>query len=65
MHLLVIALGFPSPQNPYPSSFIGQQVRLLCERIEYITVLSPTTFVPAFMRRFHRVANRGIIARPL
>src|SRR5262249_7295464 len=57
MHLLVIALGFPSPGNPYPGSFIGQQVRLLCERIEYITVLSPTTFVPTFMRRFRRVAN--------
>src|SRR2546430_8737635 len=59
MHLLVIALGFPSPANPYPSSFIGQQVRLLCERIEYITVLSPTTFVPTFMRRFRRVANQA------
>jgi glycosyltransferase involved in cell wall biosynthesis len=57
MHLLVIALGFPSPGNPYPSSFIGQQVRLLSERIEYITVLSPTTFVPTFMRRFRGVAN--------
>ncbi len=59
MHLLVIALGFPSPEDPYPSSFIGQQVRLLCERIEYITVLSPTTFVSPFMRRFRRVANQA------
>ena len=59
MHLLVITLSFPSPENPYPGSFIGQQVRLLCERIEYITVLAPTTFVPAFMRRFHRVATQA------
>lgn len=56
MHLLVITLSFPSPENPHPGSFIEQQVRLLCERIEYITVLAPTTFVPACMRRFHRVA---------
>jgi glycosyltransferase involved in cell wall biosynthesis len=58
MHLLVIALGFPAPGNPLPGVFIGEQVRLLCERVERITVLSPTIFVPAFMRGFRRVANR-------
>jgi glycosyltransferase involved in cell wall biosynthesis len=59
MHLLVIALSFPAPGNPLPGVFIGEQVRLLCERVEHITVLSPTTFVPAFMRRFRRVANKA------
>src|SRR5262249_23221254 len=57
MHLLVIALSFPAPGNPLPSIFLGEQVRLLCERVERITVLSPTTFVPAFMRGLRRVAN--------
>src|SRR5262245_8834546 len=61
MHILVIALAFPSPENPYPMSYIGEQVRLLCEceGVEHITVLSPTTFVPAFMRRFRRVRSQA------
>lgn len=60
MHVLVVALSFPSPQNPYRGSFIGQQVQLLCERteIERITVLSPTTFVPTFLSKVRRVALR-------
>jgi glycosyltransferase involved in cell wall biosynthesis len=57
MHLLVISRGFPAPGNPFPSIFVGEQVRLLCERVERITVLSPTTFVPAFMRGFRRVTG--------
>jgi teichuronic acid biosynthesis glycosyltransferase TuaC len=64
MHLLVVALSFPSPENPFRGSFIGEQVRLLCERgevMERITVLSPTTFVPAFMRRFRRVAAQALL----
>src|SRR5919198_1810200 len=58
MHPLVVALSFPAPEIPYRTPFLGEQVRLLCERpeVERITVLSPTTFVPAFMRRFRRVA---------
>jgi glycosyltransferase involved in cell wall biosynthesis len=57
MHLLVIALGFPAPGTPLPSIFVGEQVRLLCERVERITVLSPAPFVPAFMHGFRRVAD--------
>jgi len=56
MHLLVIAKSFPSPQNPDRVPFIGEQVRLLSQRVERITVLSPTTFVPRLMRRFRRCA---------
>jgi glycosyltransferase involved in cell wall biosynthesis len=59
MHLLVIALGFPAPGTPLPSIFVGEQVRLLCERVERITVLSPTPFVPAFMRGSRRVAHQA------
>jgi teichuronic acid biosynthesis glycosyltransferase TuaC len=58
MHLLVIAPSFPAPGNPIPSLFIGEQVRLLCERVEHITVLSPTTFVPAFMRGSRHIAGK-------
>src|SRR5215471_1725406 len=59
MHLLVIALSFPAPGNFLPSIFLGEQVRLLCERVERITVLSPTTFVPAFMRGFRRITAQA------
>ena len=59
MHLLVIALAFPAPKNPVRGILVGEQVRLLCERIERITVLSPTTLVPAFMRGFRRVARQA------
>src|SRR5215468_7767789 len=59
MHLLVVALGFPAPGNSLPSIFLGEQVRLLCEQVERITVLSPTTFMPACMRRFRRVADKA------
>lgn len=59
MHLLVVALKFPSPQYPYRSPFIGQQVQLLSERadcIERITVLCPTVYVPRYLSRVPRVA---------
>ena len=61
MHVLFVALSFPSPENPYRSPFIREQVRLLCERkqIERITVLSPTTSVPPLMRQFRRVADQA------
>ncbi len=61
MHLLVVTVSFPSPDDPYSGSFIGEQVRLLCEReqIQRVTVLSPTAFVPPFMRRFRRVARQA------
>jgi glycosyltransferase involved in cell wall biosynthesis len=47
MHILVVAYNFPSPANPHHNPFVGEQVRLLCERtesIKRITVLSPTVF---------------------
>jgi glycosyltransferase involved in cell wall biosynthesis len=61
MHVLFVAISFPSPENPYRSPFIREQVRLLCERtqIERVTVLSPTTSVPPLMRHFRRVADKA------
>jgi glycosyltransferase involved in cell wall biosynthesis len=63
MHLLVVAKSFPSPERPYRTPFLGEQVRLLCERpeVERITVLSPTTFVPAFLRGFQRVSRQATL----
>jgi glycosyltransferase involved in cell wall biosynthesis len=58
MHLLFIPLAFPAPGNPVYGVGLGEQVRLLCERVERITVLAPTTFVPTFMRRFRRVSHQ-------
>jgi glycosyltransferase involved in cell wall biosynthesis len=65
MHLLMVALSFPSPERPYRTPFLGEQVRLLCESpaVERITVVSPTTFVPAFMRRFRRVAAQASLPK--
>lgn len=54
MHLLVVAVSFPYKGNPYPSSFIGQQVQLLAERVERITVLSPVPRVPPLVTRLKR-----------
>ena len=61
MHVLFVAISFPSPENPYRSPFIREQVRLLCERkqIERLTVLSPTTSVPLLMRQFRRGADKA------
>ncbi len=61
MHLLVVAINFPSPDNPYPGTFIAQQVRALAERIERITVLCPVPAMPRFMSQFGRVANKGTL----
>lgn len=55
MHLLVVAIHFPSPENPYPGSFIGEQVLALAKRVERITVLSPVPMVPRFMPKFFGV----------
>ncbi len=55
MHLLVVAISFPSPGNPYSGSFISQQVQALAERVERITVLCPVPWAPQFLswhRRF-------------
>lgn len=58
MHLLVVAIQFPSPENPYPGNFIGQQVLALAERVERITVLSPVPAMPRFMSKFRRFAAK-------
>lgn len=59
MHLLVVAISFPSPDNPYPGNFIGQQVRVLTERVERITVLCPVPRVPSFISKFRRFAAKA------
>ncbi len=58
MHVLVVAILFPSPGNPIPGNFIGQQVLALAERVERITVLSPTPMMPHFMPKFGRFAAK-------
>ena len=58
MHLLVVAIQFPSPENPYPGNFVGQQVLALAERVERITVLSPVPTMPRFMSKFRRFAAK-------
>jgi glycosyltransferase involved in cell wall biosynthesis len=58
MHILVVAIQFPSPENPYPGSFIGQQVLALAERVERITVLSPVPTMPRLMSNFRRFAAK-------
>lgn len=59
MHVLVVAIVFPSPGNPIPGNFIGQQVLALAERVERITVLSPAPMMPHFMPRFGRFAAKA------
>src|SRR5574338_1269721 len=59
MHVLVVAIVFPSPGNPIPGNFIGQQVLALAERVERITVLSPAPMIPHFMPRFGRFAAKA------
>jgi glycosyltransferase involved in cell wall biosynthesis len=60
MHVLSVAVAFPSPDIPHRAPFIREQVRLLCERkeIERVTVLSPTVAVPAVMRGLRRIADQ-------
>lgn len=58
MHLLVVAIVFPSPGNPVPGNFIGQQVLALAERVERITVLSPAPMVPYFLSKFGRFGSK-------
>lgn len=53
MHILVVAISFPSPGNPYRATFIKEQVLQLCKRVDRVTVLSPTTFVPSFAKKFN------------
>jgi teichuronic acid biosynthesis glycosyltransferase TuaC len=65
MHILFVALSFPSPEFPHRSPFIKEQVRLLCEceQVNRVTVVSPTTFVPNFMGGFRRVSAQAALPR--
>ena len=57
MHILVVAESFPSPAHPYRGTFIGEQVKRLLDHVEKITVLSPTTYIPRFLK-VSRVARQ-------
>jgi teichuronic acid biosynthesis glycosyltransferase TuaC len=60
MHLLVVALSFPSPGFPSRAPFLGEQVRILSDHVRRITVVSPTTYVPFWLgsiNRFRRLAG--------
>lgn len=61
MHLLVVATMFPSPDNPYSGSFVGEQVRALAQWIERITVLCPVPRMPPFASRIRRVAGKAAL----
>lgn len=61
VHLLVVAIGFPSPDNPYSGRFIGEQVRILAERVERITVLAPVPKVPWLLSRVPRFASKAAL----
>ncbi|BFU90333.1 MAG: hypothetical protein NTAFB01_15200 [Nitrospira sp.] len=54
----MIAESFPSPGHPYRSTFIGEQVKRLLDYVERITVLSPTAYVPRFVK-ISRVARQA------
>lgn len=56
MHVLVVALSFPFPGNLHRSPFIKEQVLQLCRRVDRVTVLCPTTFLPSFAIRLRRGA---------
>lgn len=58
MHVLMVAVSFPSPDHPYRGTFIGEQVKRLLDHVERITVLSPTTYVPRFVK-ISRVARQA------
>jgi glycosyltransferase involved in cell wall biosynthesis len=58
MHILMVAVSFPSPAHPYRGTFIGEQVKRLLDHVERITVLSPTTYVPRFVK-INRVARQA------
>lgn len=51
MHVLVVAIHFPSPENPYHGNFIEQQVLALEKRVQRVTVLSPVPRVPRLMSK--------------
>jgi hypothetical protein len=58
MHVLMVADSFPSPAHPYRGTFIGEQVKRLLDHVDRITVLSPTIYVPRFVK-ISRVARQA------
>ena len=54
----MVAESFPSPAHPYRGTFIGEQVKRLLDHVERITVLSPTTYIPQFLK-ISRVARQA------
>lgn len=56
----MIAESFPSPAHPYRGTFIGEQVKRLLDHVERITVLSPTTYIPRFLK-IGRVARQASV----
>lgn len=54
MHVLVVAGGFPTPNNPTRCPFIKEQVLQLSQHVPRITVLCPVPRVPAFLKQSGR-----------
>lgn len=50
MHILMITLSFPSPEYPHRVAYIGEQVKRLLDHVDRVTVLSPTAYIPRFVR---------------
>ena len=50
MHVLVVTLSFPCPAHLHRSPFIKEQVLQICPGVDRVTVLSPTTVVPPFLK---------------
>ncbi|MBS0183820.1 MAG: glycosyltransferase [Nitrospira sp.] len=63
MHILMVADSFPSPAYPYRGTFIGEQVKRLLDHVERITVLSPTTYVPRFVKLSRGARQASLPAR--
>lgn len=63
MHLLVVAISFPAPNFPYRGAFIGEQVRLLSDHFERITVISPTAYVPDIAKRSRAAVQASLPLR--
>jgi len=63
MHLLVVAISFPAPDFPYRGAFIGEQVRLLSEHLDRITVISPTVYVPDIAKRSRAAVQASLPLR--
>ena len=63
MHILMVAVSFPSPEYPYRGAFIGEQVKRLLDHVDRITVLSPTAYVPRFIQTRKPVVQHNLPTR--